>query len=173
MTVSFGLNDAKVATWNSASNWASAVDLYGVQQMEITVNTINGTLEGDDQILDAHAKIISVNMRVRFAFSSLSVLGTITGITVTDSGSVETMTFDADDMPYFGMCGKINETSGGGDRHFFVPKMKIMEGFSVGGEYGNYMTPEVQGMGLRDSDEYGFLRIYKHDTAQAVTIPPT
>lgn len=173
MAYKFGIFDAKVAVWNSAQNWGSAQDLDGVQMMQVTLNTVNGVLEGDDQIKDVHAKTISVSVRLRFAFATLAVYEILTGDSHTDSGDVEDIVFTVRNMPYFGICGRMDHTEGGGDFHLFVGKCKIMEGFSLSFEYGRYATPELNCMAVNESSTYGLFKVIEHDTAQAVTIPPT
>jgi len=173
MAYKFGILDAKIATWNSAQNWGSAVDLDGVQMLSITLNTVNGVLEGDDEIKDVHAKTISATIRTRFAFSTLAPYAVLTGETYTESASADTMIFETSNMPYFGICGRIDHTQGSGDSHFFCGKCKITEGFEFSMEYGQYSTPELTIMAIYESATYGVYRVYEHDTAQAVTIPPT
>lgn len=172
MAFLFGLEDVKVAAWNSAENWGSAYDLNGAHMMQVELQTVNGILEGDDEIKDAHAKVISGSMQVRFAFDDLNVLGVITGQTVTDSASVNAITFDTTDLPYFGICGKLSNTGDAGCSMLFAPKVKIMEGFRVGGQYGQYTTPELTATMIRDSAVYGVYKIFQYTADQTVTIPP-
>lgn len=173
MAYKFGIVDAKIASWTAAQTWGTPYDLDGVQMMTVDVNTVSGVLEGDDEIKDAHAKIISANVRVRFAFASMQVYNILTGQAYTDSGSVETMTLAPGNMRYFGICGRLDHTDGVGDAHLFLGKCKVMEGFTLGGEYGRYVTPELNCLALNEGVVYGVFRVIEHDTAQAVTIPPT
>jgi len=169
----FGVDDLKVATWNSAENYGTATDVDAVSLMSVTLNTVSGILEGDDMIKDAHAKIISATVRVRLAFSSLTVYSILTGTDVTDSATVDRLPFDTENLPYFALAGRMLPTEGSGDIHFFLPKVKLMEGFEIAAEYGRYATPELSMTAVREGTTYKLFNIYEHATAQAVTIPPT
>jgi hypothetical protein len=171
---SFGLADVKVAAWNSAENWGTAVDVEAVQMFGLRVNTVNGTLEGDDIIADAHAKIISATIRCRFGFKDLTVLSTLTGLTETESlPNTKNIIIASQNMPYVAIHGRIDHTSGGGALGIFIPKFKLMEGFELNMQYGQYMTPEVTGLALYDSATYGIGKIITYTTAASVTIPPS
>lgn len=168
----FGLEDVKIAVWNSAENWGTEQDLIGASQLQVELQTVNGQLEGDDQLIDVHAKIISAQITMQYAFGDLAVLAILTGDTVVDSASVDKLTFDTDDLPYFGLCGKMTDTQTAGCTLLFIPKMKIMEGFRVGGQYGQYSTPQITAMAVRDSDNFGVYQIYQYAADQDVAIPP-
>lgn len=169
----FGLNDVKIAVWNSAESYGTAVDVESVQMYGIEYQTENGTLEGDDIITDVHAKIQSAQVRLRFAFKDLALLTVLTGVTNTESTYNESMIFARDNMPYFAICGRADATSGGGDTQIFMPKVKLMEAFSVGFEKGSYVIPEVTAMAVYEGATYGIGKIVNNNTATSVTIPPT
>lgn len=170
----FGLKDVKIAAWNSPQNFGTAVDVEAAQMFGVRVNTVNGTLEGDDEIVDAHAKIISSTIRVRFGFKDLTVLTTLTGLSETESlPDTKSIIIDAQNMPYVAIHGRIDHTAGSGALGIFIPKFKLMEGFELNMQYGQYMTPEISGLALRDSDVYGMGKIITYNTAVSVTIPPS
>lgn len=169
----FGLSDCKIAAWNNPQNYGTAVDVESVQMMVVEVQTENGTLEGDDSITDVHAKIQALQVRFRMGFKDLDVLAVLTGLTNTDSTTTESMIITNTNMPYFAICGRIDATSGGGDMQIFVPKAKVMEGFTLSMEKGSYMTPEFTAMAVYEGSTYGAAKFIKHATAQAVTLPPT
>lgn len=170
----FGLNDAKIAVWNSAENYGTAVDVWSVQMMGVEFATESGTLEGDDIITDVHAKVQSVNFTIRFGFKDLDVLEVLTGVTNTESTpNSETMKFGRDNMPYFALCGRADATEGGGDTQIFLPKCKLLEGFSLSMEKGTYMTPEISGISVYEGTLYGTGWLINNNSAQSVTIPPT
>ena len=168
----FGLNDAKIAAWNGVESYGTAMDVESVQMMVVEIQTENGTLEGDDAITDVHAKIQAVQVRFRMGFKDLDILNILTGTTVTDSTTTESMIIGRTNMPYFAICGRTDATSGGGDFHIFVPKLKAMEAFSLSMEKGSYMTPEFTAMGVYEGTTYGAAKFIKHATAAAVVIPP-
>jgi len=169
----FGLNDCKVAVWNAAESYGTAIDVESIQLMGVEFNTESGQLEGDDIITDAHAKTQSVTVRIRFGFKDLDVIEVLTGVTNTESApNSESMIFARDNMPYFSICGRVDSTEGGGDMHIFIPKCKLMEGFGLSMEKGRYITPEITAMAVYEGTTYGMAKVIAHATAAAVTIPP-
>lgn len=176
----FGIRDAKVAENNGDGTFGEMQDVPSVQLLGVQLNTVNATLEGDDTETDTHAKAVSANMTIRFGSISLEVLEIITGKELMESGDtpnrVRAMTFDGLNFPYFAVCGKTEATSGGGDTHMFVPRVKIMEGFQVQMQYGQYVIPELTAKATRDSEFTAapnviFIPI-EHETAAEVAIPP-
>ena len=169
-----GLYDAKIAVWNSAENYATAVDVESVQMAGISFQNESGQLEGDDRITDVTSKTQSVEVRLRFGFKNLDVYEVLTGATNTESSTtMDSMIIGEQSMPYFALCVRVNGTEGDGDTQVFIPKCKIMDGFSVTMEKGAYVTPEVTAMAVYEGTTYGMGLIINHATGQAVTIPPT
>lgn len=172
-TFSFGLKDVKIAAWNSPENYGTAVDLVSANMYGIRFNTVSGQLEGDDEITDTHAKIISAQIRVRFAFRDLTAFATVTGTQVVESlPDTKSIKIDTTNMPYVAINGRIDHTQGTGSYEFFIPKCKLMEGFELGFQYGQYVTPELTMTAIREGDTYGLGKIIARATAVAVAIPP-
>ncbi len=170
----FGLNDCKIAVWNSSQNYGTAVDVESIRLMGVNFQNESGQLEGDDVITDVHSRTQSVEVRLAFGFKDLDVLEVLTGVTNTESGATsENMIIGRASMPYFAICGRADSTEGGGDVQIFIPKCKIMEGFGVSMEKGTYITPEITAMAVYEGTTYGMGKIINHATAQNVTIPPT
>lgn len=170
----FGLNDAKIAVWNAAESYGTAVDVESVQMAGVDIETESGTLEGDDIITDVHAKIQNIRFRVRFGFKDLDVVAVLTGITVTDSDpNAQVLPIARDNMTYFAMCARADATSGGGDTQIWLPKLKLLDGFNFSMEKGQYMTPEMAGIGVYEGTTYGMGWVINNSVAQSVTIPPT
>lgn len=170
----FGLYDAKIAVWNAAESYGTAQDVVSVQLMGVTFQNESGTLEGDDIITDVHSVTQSVEVRLRFGFNDLEVYEILTGATNTESSpDSESMIIGRQSMPYFALCGRVDATEGDGDTQVFLPKVKIMEGFSISMEKGTYVTPEITAMAVYEGTTYGMGKIINHNTAQAITIPPT
>jgi len=168
----FGLDDAKIAVWNGDGTYGTAVDVPSVQMMDVQYQTVNGQLEGDDIITDTHAKARSAQVRIRFGSVSFPVLAVLTGVPTVSSPGARTQRFGKINFPYFGLCGRALSTRDGGDTHLFVPQCKIMEGFTVSFQYGQYAIPEITCMAVYDTTFQDIYRSVEHDVAQAVTVPP-
>ncbi len=168
----FGLNDCKIAVWSSAAVWGAAVDVESIEMFGFNLQTVSGQAQGDDEITDAHARQISVACRLRFKFKALEILEVLLGETMVDSTPTsKSMIFTPRNRPYFGMAGKVEGTSGGGDAQIFVPKVKLMGEFSLGMQFGEYVTPEVEALALNNGSPYYFGKLVKHATAATLTIP--
>ena len=168
----FGLQDVKISSWTNATTWGTAQDVEAVSEMTINVQTVSGVLEGDDALADAHAKIISATVSIQFGFKALEAWAILTGATHESSSSNDAMTFDTTNMPFFAIAGRIDDTDATGNDILFIPKMKLMEGFELGMRYGQYMTPSIQGMAIRNDSIYGVLRILQYAADTPVTIVP-
>lgn len=168
----FGLRDVKVALWEGDGTYGTAVDIPSVQMYEIQLQTTNAQLEGDDKITDTNAIARSAQIRVRFGSVSLEALSVLLNINLVDSTDTHTLRVGNLEFPYFGICGQAYATRGGGDTHVFVPQCKIMEGFTISMQYGQYSIPEVTCMAVFDDTYQTIFDIVKHETATAVTLPP-
>jgi hypothetical protein len=169
----FGIFDAKVATWNSTGSWATAVDVEGVSGYVVEVETESGRLEGDDVILAIHSKIQAARLRLRFAFKDQELLNVIFGGTYDQYDYYERVIWGRDDMPYFGVCGRANAETGGGDTQVFLPKVKTETGPQFSFEKGGFAVLEIEATAVFDGDTWGVLQLLNNNTAQTVTIPPT
>lgn len=171
----FGAKDCKIAPWLAPETWGSPIDVKAIQMVGAGIETVNAQLEGDDEILDVHAVATNGTASLRFGFFNLEVLEVLTGNVITDSPpNSKSMTFTGRRMPYFGLSARIEQTAGQGVLDIFIPKIKLMEGFSVSTEYGQYLIPEVQAQFVTDTDTYGMMRWMQRDVSPmpALTIPP-
>jgi hypothetical protein len=169
----FGLLDCKIAVWNSDESYGTAVDVPSVQVLGIEFQTVTANLEGDDVITDTHAKQISAQITLRFGFQSVDVLAILTGETHASSNNDDSMIFGDQNYPYFAICGRVDDTQGGGNDVWFAPKCKITGGWSIRMEYGNYVIPEITAMAVYETATYGIATVFQYDSATAVAIPPT
>ncbi len=176
MGKNFGLYDVKVALMNADGSYGAAVDVDSARVFVVRLNTVNGTLEGDDEITDAHARAISANLELEFGGPvQFDVLAAITGKSshVYAEGMANQATlisFDNFNFPYFAVCGRSDQTIAGDD-HVYLPKVKIMEGFEVSFQYGQYSIPRLTAMGLRKVP-WNIFSIVEHTALTEVVIPP-
>lgn len=171
----FGLQDVKIATWNSTDSYGTAVDIPSVQLMGTTLSTVSAQLEGDDSITASAARAIGGEVRVRFGSISIAALEVILGNASTASGAVQDhlMVSGGDNMPYIGICGKALGEEGSGDTHVFIPKCKLMGDLTIAQlEYGTFAIPEAT-IQIVDDTTYGLINVVEHSTSTSVSIPPT
>lgn len=169
----FGLADAKVATWISGSTWGTPVDIMGIQMAAATIQVISAIANGDDQIVAAAARAVGAQLQLRFVGMNPLALAVITGIALSVSSSVSTLQFEGGErMPYFGVIVKaLSEEVG--DTWVFLPKCKVMSDFvPFQGEYGTFTTPEITVQAVPDV-KWGIANFITHPTDLAIgTFPP-
>jgi hypothetical protein len=169
----YGLSDAKIAVWNAAQSYGTALDVESVKVFGVELDMESGELEGDDIITDSHSKIQAANITLGFGLKDNDVLAILTGVTNTVSTNTESMIFGRDNMPYFAICGRVDKTTGGGDMWLFIPKVKLMSGLNFSMAKGAYIEENVSARAHYESTVYGVMKLIHHATATAVTIPPT
>lgn len=175
-TYAFGLLEAKIATLNLDGTYEAAVTVDAPRRFLVRVRTISGELEGGDEIVDTHAKIIAVQVELEKGGIDLDVLQVLAGKDYDSYGvtpnTAKMLSIGQENLPYFGLVGLASHTHGGGANVFFAPKVKIMEGFELTMQYGQYSIPSLTASGLRKTP-WGFASILEYETAPDLTIPPT
>lgn len=175
----FGLSDAKVQAWGSASYLATAVDIMGIQMATATLQIISAIANGDDAIVAAAARLTGAQLQLRFVGMNPAAVGIITGVSQTASSmgvgsSASNLQFAGGNrMPYFGAIVKALGEEGG-DTWVFLPKCKIMSDFVLfQGEYGAFSTPEVTVQCVPDT-KWGVANFITHPSDIAITsLPPS
>lgn len=174
--VPFGLEDAKIAVNNLNGTWGTAVDIPSVRILRIRLETYNGVGEGDDIETVAHSKPKGATITVEMLGISSAVLEKITGLTKASSGSAPnrkfSLRFNKYNAPYLGLCGRADSAEGG-DAHFFVPKMKLMEGFEVTAQFNTFSIPSLNFKALVDpSWGNDIFDLITNEAVTSVVIPP-
>lgn len=163
----FGVNDVKIAGWNATGDYDALQDVVAISQLSVEVQTVNAQLEGDDTIVDTHAKAISARVQMQFGFRDREVIAVLTG----DTENTNYMEVTARNYEYFGLVARIDETGPGEVcQHLFIPKMKINEGFGVEARYGQYVTPQLTCMAVPDNGIV--FSLHDKDQADALAMPP-
>lgn len=168
----FGINDARVAVWNSTDSYGTLTDVMGIQMAQATIQIVSAIANGDDRIVAAASRLTGAELQMRFVGLNPSMLSVITGITLDTISSVQNMQFTGGErMPYFGAIIKaLSEEVG--DTWVFLPKCKIMSNFVLfQGEFGAFSTPEVTVQCVPD-ETWGLANFITHPTDVAITIIP-
>lgn len=171
--VPYGVNDMKVAVRNSGGSYGTALDVWGVRNFEVTVETISKRLEGDDVILRAHSRIIAAQIRCSFAFKDLAIYAALTGRTVVSGNSMEYVEITNSSPPYLGLVAQILADDEQGDFHIFAPMAKSMSGFTLRAQYGEFVTPELTFDCVKDDFYNTIIYPQTHENTTAITIPPS
>lgn len=168
----FGINDAKVATWNATNSYGTLTDVMGIQMAQATIQIISAVANGDDKIVAAASRLTGAQLQMRFVGLNPSMISVITGVSIASSNSVSNVQFTGGErMPYFGAIIKaLSEEIG--DTWVFLPKCKIMSDFVLfQGEYGTFSTPEVTVQCVPD-ETWGLANFITHPTDVDITVIP-
>jgi hypothetical protein len=144
ITKNYGIDDAKVYKLltdpsGAPPTYATAVDIFGAQSMEMTLATDTKELRGDNTLLAADSIIKDLTGKVNYGKFNFDVWVQLTSMTATDSGSTPNqktvMTMAATDSPAY---AKVEAQSKhvdyvAGDLHYIVYKlipMNLLAGFA-------------------------------------------
>jgi len=179
----FGLNDAKIATWTAGVAPASpsyappaGSDIMSIQMGSVTMEIISAILTGDDTQTAIAAQAIGGTVQMRWGGLNLDTLAILLGKAVTSSSPSSTrqlMIAGAQKMPYVGIILKALSAETG-DTWLWLPKCKVMSGFTLAQmEYGTFTIPEVT-MQVVDDNRWGAINIITHPTDVPIAaMPPT
>lgn len=168
----FGVNDSKIAPWQSAGTWGDEIDLYGVQNMEFVINTLTADQRGDDDLLDTHARPNGVRVTAQNAAITMAAVAALLGETQTTSPSAAILSQNDTVRPYVGVAAKVLGTGDGGDHHMIAYKCKLTGDIGFSLQDGQYVSPRMELRGVKE-EVYGYYTIVRHDDEAAVTIPLT
>lgn len=134
VTKLYGVADAKIfpLTTDDITTLAygAAIDVPGIQSIKLTPNYEDKELKGDDAVLEADTKLLSIDFSFQHAKLSLDALAVLEGGTVTDSGvspnQKTTYTQTTASKPqYFKFEGQIRYVDqAAGDVHLVLYKAK-------------------------------------------------
>jgi hypothetical protein len=140
------LKDVKISPLTSDANppvYGTAVDVPGIQTLEITPKIASKELRGDDKVLDVWARCESIDWKWSCAKLPLAVLDILLGGSVTTSGTTpnqkQTYALAGADRPgWFKIEGQVAYVEEGlGDVHVVLYKCKCTGGaaFGVGDDF--------------------------------------
>ncbi len=168
----FGVNDAKVAVWNSTGSYGTLTDIMGIQMAQATMQIVSAVANGDDAIVAAASRLTGAQLQLRFVGMNPTMISVITGIAIDTISSVNNLQFvGGERLPYFGAIIKaLSEEVG--DTWVYLPKCKIMSDFVLfQGEFGAFSTPEVTVQCVPD-ETWGVANFITHPTNVAITVIP-
>lgn len=166
----FGLNDGKIATWVApvaagATTYSPAggTDIMSIQMGQVTMELVSAILTGDDKQTAIAAAAIGGTVQVRWGGLNLSSLAVLTGTTISalSSSAKQIQIVGGQKMPYVGIILKALSAEAG-DTWLWLPKCKIMSGFTLAQmEYGAFVIPEVT-MQVVDDASWGSINVITH-----------
>lgn len=185
--VQFGVREAMLAVWLGDGSYGPAVKIPSVKTADLKINTTNAKLEGDDRITATAAYPISGTLQIDFGSVDQRVLSTLmASAAMYQMGSTPNRQYvfrvGAQSFRYVGLVVRAlaAESAGGvvGDTHIFLPKLKVMEGFSAKFEYGAFSMPSLTMEAIADefypddNGDPGIVYFVENETTVAVTVPP-
>lgn len=177
MSVTYGIQDAVVATRNGPDDYGTAVDVPFIQMMNVAMRVISAEGTGDDRIVVVASRIIAGQGQCRMQGVPLEALEVVLGMDIDETGTtpdvIKTLPIVAGArLPAFGIIGQGLEEEGLGDQLLFVPNAKITSDVTLGAmEYGTLSSVEFTFMAI-DDGEYDILNLIHRETTGAYTLPP-
>lgn len=171
---SFGLNDGKIANWITTAgvtSYGTLTDIMSIQMANVSVETVNAILVGDDRQTAIMALAIGGTLQLRFGGMNTSSLAVLLGKAMTTVTGVNQIQISGGHkFPYLGGAFKALSAEIG-DTWLWIPKFKIMSGFTLQMEYGAFSIPEVTCQ-VVDDDNWGIVNIVTHPTDLPITVFP-
>lgn len=166
----FGINDGKIATWAAGATGqpptyapTGGTDIMSIQMGQVAMELVNAILTGDDRQTSIAAQAIGGTVQMRWGGLNLSSLAVLTGTTIQSlsSSAKQLQIVGSQKMPFVGVILKALSAESG-DTWLWLPKCKIMSGFTLAQmEYGAFTIPEVT-MQIVDDDKYGAINVITH-----------
>lgn len=167
----FGLNDGKIAPWTATGVYGALTDIMSIQLANVTIETVSAILTGDDRQTAAHALVIGGTLQLRWGGLNPSMLAVLLGAPVTTITEVNQLQLTGGHkFPYVGVIVKALAAEDG-DTWLFLPKCKLMSGFSMQFEYGAFSIPEAT-VQVVDDETWGAINVITHPTDLAITVIP-
>lgn len=176
-TFVFGVRDCKIAklTDDSGSEptYDTAVDVPGIQELEVSFNIDTKELKGDDTTLDKRTTISSISLDVTHAKISLDALPVLLGGATTESGTspdtVITYRQGEGQPPYFKLAAQVVYVDEeGADLHFLAYKCKVSD-FTMGATGDDYRVVSFSAEAIPcTSDPSLFYDLIEHETATSL-----
>ena len=173
-----GLDDVKIfeVTADTAGGltYGSAVDVPGMQNIDLAPNYINKPLMQDEEIDGYYSKLQSVHWSFANAKVSLDVLNILEGGSLSSTGTTpnekHTFTLSDDSEPkYFKLEGKINySTEAIGDFHLVLYKCKALS-VQVGYRAQNYAIVAASGIAVPTVYDRKIRDFVVNETAAAIS----
>lgn len=166
-----GLRQMFLAPWNSTGSYGTAYQILGARNMSVEYVIESDELMGDDVVLDAWAKLVSVTVNLEQAAVDLAVIDYFLGGTLTSTADYENfMIAESDEIPYVGIAGKVVGSGGTSDLHLFVAKAKLSGNLTLTAQTATYMLPSATFKGVSDGAS-GMMTLRKFTAPTALTIP--
>jgi hypothetical protein len=177
-TILLGVDDAKIfeltADTSSALTYGSAIDVPGIQKIDLTPKFTERGLKGDEKILDYYVHLDLIAWEIHSAKISLDVLAILEGGTITSSGTTpnQSNTYtvkDSSTPKYFKIEAKANYTAGEvGDFHMRLFKCKAT---SVDIDYTtqDYAIVTARGIALPTVNNGNIKEYVINETATAIS----
>lgn len=143
----------------------------------VDLKTISDQAQGDSRITATASQAISADLTIDMAGLSFQALEVLTGVTATSSnvGSStehDFMTWSNFRFPYWGLLAQAWSAEDNGDTLVWLPRVKIMSGFSWRLEFGKIVTPQYKATAILDDNFGAIMQLIFRKTITALTIPP-
>ena len=170
----FGVQKVIIAA-GSDGTYGTPVTFPSVKTIGFDFTTVSDEADGDMRVTALAAQAIKQTMTMDVAGLNLDVLAVLTGLSkATFSSTQNTMAFPNFRYQYFGLVAQGWAAENNGDTLLWIPKCKVMKGFTFKMEFGKILVPNFKFDAiLDDTAAYIWKMDERPDNSVAFTIPPT
>ena len=170
------LQDCKISKMTADSDtgptYETALDIPGIQTLELTPEMETKVLDGDDSILDIFSRVRLINFTWNAGKIPLDVLGILLGGSVSQSGTTPNQkavySLGSEHPAWFRLEGQaVYAEDGLGDVHVVLYKCKCTGGaaFSLGNEFA---VLKASGQAIRTASDGKLLEVVFNETATPI-----
>ena len=177
-TVLKGIEDAGIyaltADTVSALTYGAKVDITGIEEITITMESESSEIKGDDVVIDSRGKIQKATVKVRAARFDLDVWGKVFGSSTVDAGTTPnqtaTLTISGSDTPpKFKIAGRCRQVDAGiADVHFTIFKCSYTGGGEVSLQTDEYAELNFEADAVVTINNNKIVEVIEHETLTAL-----
>lgn len=172
----FGLQRVDIAANNTGGSFGTSSTVPSAKTIAFDFKTVSDMAQGDMMITATGAQAISMDGTLDVAGITFANLAVLTGNTISSTGAGSTlqrqMSFNNFRFQYFGLLAQAWAVENTGDTLIWVPKCKVMSGWTWRLEFGKIVTPQFKFTAIQD-DFYGYIwKLNERATIGVLAIPP-
>lgn len=172
----FSLQRCDIAANNTLGSFGAASTVPSAKVLALDFKTVSDQSQGDSAITATAAQAIGMDGTLDVAAITFQNLAVITGNTISSTGAGSTlqrqMSFGNLRFQYFGLLAQAWGAENAGDTLIWIPKCKVMSGWTFRLEFGKIVTPQFKFTAIQD-DFYGYIwKPNERATIGVLAIPP-
>ncbi len=170
----FSVQAVYVAKNNGGGAFGPLVQIYSAKTIAFDLKTISDQSQGDSKITATAAQLIAADFTLDVAGISFPALQVLTALTSASSADGTHFTMNNFRFNYFGLIAQAWAAENAGDTLYFLPRCKMMTGWTWRLEFGKIVTPQFKATAIQDPT-LGYVMDLKEraDSSLAIAFPPS